>query len=108
MPALPDKTDPNNPIVDPGNAPASPVRGPGQNNWDITLMKKFPLKSETRSLQFRFEFYNAWNHTQYSGIDTFALFDDTAAGFPQVNSTFGQVTATRQPRVIQLSLRFDF
>lgn len=108
MPALPDKTDPNNPIIDPGNAPASPVRGPGQNNWDITLMKKFPLWSEARSLQFRFEFYNAFNHTQYAGIDTFAQFDDTAAGFPQTRSEFGQVTSTRQPRVIQLSIRFDF
>ncbi|MFB3921551.1 MAG: carboxypeptidase regulatory-like domain-containing protein [Terriglobia bacterium] len=108
MPAVPDLTDPNNPIVDPGNAPIFPVRGPGQNNWDITLMKKFPLKSETRSLQFRFEFYNAWNHTQFSSIDTFALFDDTTAGFPQVNNTFGQVTGSRQPRVIQLSVRLDF
>jgi hypothetical protein len=108
MPALPDKTDPNNPIVDPGNASVMPVRGPGQNNNDITIMKKFPLKSETRSLQFRLEMYNAFNHTQYSGIDTGATFDETTAGFPQVNSTFGQVVSTRQPRVIQLSLRFDF
>ena len=110
MPALPYETSPGSDewVIDPGNASVFPVRGPGPNNWDITLMKKFPLKSETRSLQFRFEFYNAWNHTQFSGMDTFALFDDTTAGFPQVNSTFGQVTSTRQPRVIQLSLRFDF
>jgi hypothetical protein len=95
-------------VVDPGNASVFPVRGPGQNNWNITLMKKFPLKSESRSLQFRAEFYNAFNHTQFSAIDTWANFDDTTAGFPQVNSTFGQVTSTRSPRVIQLSLRFDF
>jgi hypothetical protein len=71
-------------------------------------MKKFPLKSESRSLQFRAEFYNAFNHTQFSAIDTWANFDDTKAGFPQVNNTFGQVVGSRSPRVIQLSLRFDF
>jgi len=108
MPALPDKTDPNNPIVDPGNASVFPIRGPGQNNWDITLTKKFPLKSERRSFMFRAEFYNAFNHTQFSAIDTSATFDDTTAGSPQVNNTFGQVVATRQPRVIQPSIRFDF
>jgi hypothetical protein len=110
MPALPYETAPGSDqwVIDPGNAPVFPVRGPGQNNWDITLMKKFPLKSESRSLQFRFEFYNAWNHTQYSAIDTGATFDETTAGFPQVNNTFGQVVATRQPRVIQLSIRLDF
>lgn len=110
LPNLPYETSPgsNDWVIDPGNAPISPVRAPGQNNWDITLMKKFPLKSESRSLQFRFEFYNAFNHTQFSGIDTFAVFDDTTAGFPQVNSDFGHVTSTRQPRVIQLSIRFDF
>jgi hypothetical protein len=110
MPSLPYETSPGSDqwVVDPGNASVFPVRGPGQNNWDITLMKKFPLKSETRSLQFRFEFYNAFNHTQYASIDTFALFDETTAGFPQVNSDFGRVTSTRQPRVIQVSIRLDF
>jgi hypothetical protein len=110
MPALPFETSPGSDewVIDPGNAPVFPVRGPGQNNWDVTLTKKFPLWSESRSLQFRFEFYNAFNHTQYSAIDTFALFDETTAGFPQVNSQFGEVTATRQPRVIQISIRLDF
>ena len=110
LPNLPFETSPgsNEWVIDHGNAAASPLRGPGQDNWDITLMKKFPLKSESRSLQFRFEFYNAFNHTQYSGMETFAVFDDTSAGFPQVNSTFGQVTSSRTPRVIQLSIRFDF
>jgi len=127
VPIPPDETAcaAGNCVIDPGNAPIFPVRGPGQNNWDITLMKKFPLWSEARSLQFRFEFYNAWNHTQYSSIDTFAQFDCrkpdpndpnafpdvfivNCTGAPQVNNTFGQVTGSRQPRVIQLSIRFDF
>ena len=88
-----------------GNSPVYPIYGPGQNNWDITLMKKFPLWSEQRSLQFRGEFYNAFNHTQYDAVDTNAVFDPTGA---QINGEFGQVVATRSPRIIQLSLRLEF
>jgi hypothetical protein len=91
-----------------GNASLSPIRGPGQNNWDLTLVKKVPLKSEARSLQFRLEMYNAFNHTQYAAVDTAALFDTSTAGNPQVNGTFGQVVVTRSPRNIQLSVRLDF
>jgi hypothetical protein len=88
-----------------GNAPVYPIYFPGQNNWDITFMKKFPLWSDRRSLQFRAEFYNAFNHTQYDLLDNNAVFDPTGA---QINGEFGQVTATRFPRVIQFSLRLDF
>jgi hypothetical protein len=97
---------PNGTTVDSGNASVFPIRGPGQNNWDITLQKKFPLKSETRSLEFRAELYNAFNHTQFQAIDNNAVFDATTGA--QVNGEFGQVIATRQPRVIQLSVRLDF
>lgn len=88
-----------------GNSPVYPIYGPGQNNFDITFMKKFPLWSEQRSLQFRAEFYNAFNHTQYDAVDSNAVFDPTGA---QINGEFGQVIATRPPRIIQLSLRFEF
>ncbi len=88
-----------------GNAPVSPIYGPGQNNFDITLMKKFPLWSDKRSLEFRSEFYNAFNHTQYDAVDSGAVFNSSGA---QINGTFGQVIATRPPRVIQFSLRIEF
>ena len=88
-----------------GDAPISPVRGPGVNNWDLTLMKQFKLWNETSSLQFRSEFYNAWNHGQFAFMDTGAVFDPSGA---QVNSTFGQLTGNRAPRVIQFSLRLSF
>jgi len=89
----------------PGNAPVYPVYGPGQNNWDITLTKKFPLWSDKRFLTFRSEFYNAFNHTQYDYVDNNAVFDPTGA---QINGQFGQVIATRPSRVIQFALRLDF
>jgi hypothetical protein len=88
-----------------GNAPVYPIYFPGQNNWDITFMKKFPLWSDKRTLQFRSEFYNAFNHTQFAAVDNNAVFDPTGA---QINGEFGQVVATRPPRVIQFALRFDF
>ena len=49
--------------------------------------------------------YNAFNHTQWSGVDSTARFD--AAG-NRVNAQFGQVTSARDARVIQMSLRFSF
>jgi hypothetical protein len=88
-----------------GNAPKDVFRLPGVNNWDVTLLKRFPLGSEQRSLQFRWEMYNAFNHTQYFGIDTTARFDPAGN---QVSQLFGQVTSTRLPRIMQFGLHFYF
>jgi hypothetical protein len=90
---------------DPGNAPLAFVRNPGINNWDLTVFKNFPLKSEKRSLQFRWEFYNFFNHTQFSTMNTTATFDALGR---QVNTQFGQATAARTPRLMQVSLRLRF
>lgn len=90
---------------DPGNAAKVVVRNPGVNNWDLAVAKRFPVAGEGRYFQLRWEAYNAFNHTQYSSINTSARFDPTGA---QVNPLFGQVTATRSPRVMQGSLRFTF
>ncbi len=89
-----------------GNASVYPFYGPGQCNIDGTIMRRFPLGSEQRALEFRTEFYNAFNHTQFQAINNNATFDPTTG--EQVNATFGQVVATRAPRVIQFSLRFEF
>jgi hypothetical protein len=88
-----------------GNAPKDVYRGPGINSWDISVFKNFPLGSESRILQFRSEFYNMFNHTQFSSVDSTARFD--AAG-NQVNTRLGQVTGARSARVIQFALSFKF
>ena len=88
-----------------GNAGIGILRQPGINNWDLSVSKRIPVGSEQRYLQFRSEFYNTWNHTQFSNVDSTARFD--AAG-RQINANFGAFTATREPRKIQLSLRFMF
>lgn len=87
-----------------GNAARTIIRGPGTENWDLSVFKNFPIREPMR-LQFRAEFYNAFNHTQFSGLDTGARFDPAGT---QVNPTLGQFTASRPPRQIQLALRFTF
>jgi hypothetical protein len=79
-----------------GSAGRSLVRGPGINNWDLSFSKKTALR-ENLSLQFRAEFFNLLNHTQYSGVGT-------TFG----SGTFGQVTSTRDPRITQFGLRLMF
>jgi hypothetical protein len=87
-----------------GNAAKYFLRGPGIDNWDISLLKNFPIYESMRA-QFRMEMYNAFNHTQFSSMDTTARFD--AAG-NQINTTLSQFTAARNPRTIQMSLRLYF
>jgi hypothetical protein len=74
---------------------------PGRNNWNISLAKSFrgiPIGTrEGAQIQFRAEFFNAFNHTQFSSVDT-----NYASG------NFGKVTGTNDARRIQFGLRFVF
>jgi hypothetical protein len=87
-----------------GSAARDVFRGPGQNQWDLSVFKRFVVR-EKASLELRGEFYNAFNHAQWSSINTSAQFNPAGQ---QVNSLFGTATADRGPRVIQLSLRAAF
>ena len=69
------------------------------------MFKNFPIGSENRKLQFRWEIYNLFNHTQYNAVNNVARFDPQGN---QVNTAFGQVTSARQERRMQGSLRFTF
>jgi hypothetical protein len=88
-----------------GNAGVGVLHGPGANNWDIAVSKRFPLFSEGRYFQFRTEMFNAWNHTQFSGYFTGTRFDTTGR---QTDPNFGAYSSARPPRTIQLSLRVNF
>ena len=88
-----------------GNAAGGLLRGPGLNNWDMALTKKFPLKSEARYFTFRGEFFNTWNHASFSGVNSTASFNLQGL---QTNALFGSYTSDIAPRVIQFSLRLDF
>ncbi len=92
-------------------------RGPGINNWNLSLFKNFPLgQQRAPRLQLRLEAYNVLNHTQFGsfnlnsgtggqGIDNTLRFD--AAG-NQINTSFGYATQARNARIIQGSVRFSF
>lgn len=79
-----------------GNAGRNILIGPGTFNIDFSAHKVFAL-GERLKLQFRAEFFNFLNHPQFNNPDT-TLSD----------STFGQITSARDPRIIQGALKLVF
>lgn len=79
-----------------GNLGRNTLRGPGVNNLDFALFKNFSVGSGVR-LQFRFESFNFFNHTQFNGVSTNIA-----------SSNFGVVTSTRAARINQLGLKIIF
>ena len=90
---------------DAGNAARDIYRGPGLIVSDLTLFKNIPVR-EKRALQLRWEVYNMFNHTNFSSVDNTARFNP--ANGAQTNATFGKATAARNPRLMQVSVRFSF
>jgi hypothetical protein len=88
-----------------GNAAGGLLRGPGINNWDLAISKRFPLGKESRNLTFRSELFNAFNHTQFSGVNSTASFNPAGV---QTNALFGSYSSSRAPRIVQFSLRLAF
>jgi hypothetical protein len=81
-----------------GNAGRNSVRGPGLQNWDISILKNFHF-TERWYLQFRSEFFNAFNHANFSNPN--ANTDDPVHG--------GQITSTStDARIIQFGLKLYF
>ncbi|MFZ0942228.1 MAG: hypothetical protein WB523_23755 [Candidatus Sulfotelmatobacter sp.] len=73
--------------------------GPGISNFDLALQKELRL-SESKSLQFRLETFNVFNHTQFYG---------PAAVNGNISSAdFGQVVSAAPPRLLQLAAKFLF
>jgi hypothetical protein len=56
------------PLGTDGNSGLGDCYGPGENNWDIALHKDFKI-SERLNVQFRLEFFNAFNKTQFEGVN---------------------------------------
>src|SRR5262249_2725470 len=48
-----------------GNSGVGIIMGPGQHNWDISLIKHTKI-TEKLNTEFRAEFYNVWNHSQFN------------------------------------------
>lgn len=80
-----------------GNANRRFFHGPGLNNFDMALMKNFAI-TESKTLQFRAEAFNIFNHAQFQN----------PAGNVNNSGGFGLVTAANAPRILQMALKFTF
>jgi hypothetical protein len=70
--------------------------GPGVQNWDLASIKNLKLGEHVK-FQLRGEYFNAFNHTNFSGVDS------------SINDTkFGQVISAHVPRRIQIGAKLNF
>ncbi len=86
-----------------GNSGRDILRGPGFQNWDVTLMKNFSVK-EALHFQFRAESFNVFNHTNFTSLNTTVAFD--GSGNP--TSGFGAVNAAGPGRTLEFALKMTF
>jgi hypothetical protein len=92
-----------------GNAGRNSILGPGLQIWDFSVFKTFQISERTR-LEFRTEFFNIPNHTNFllskSGpqqSNNSTVFDSSGS-----NPSYGFLTAARPPRQIQFALKLSF
>jgi len=74
--------------------------GPGFANWDLDAFKRITIR-ESQRVEFRAQFLNAFNHTQFDAIGSSGL---ASIGSPN----FGRISSTLPPRIIQFSARYSF
>ncbi|PYV11569.1 MAG: hypothetical protein DMG23_03965 [Acidobacteria bacterium] len=86
-----------------GDSGRNVVWGAGRNQWDFSLFKNFtgiPLHgTEGGTVQFRAEFFNSFNHTQFSSYFT---------SFGAPSTGFGGANGAHDARVIELGLKLMF
>jgi hypothetical protein len=90
-----------------GTAPVVPFRLPGRQQWDFSVSKNLSLTATAR-LQFRADFVNAFNHTQFLDVSTVCVGETTCGPEPGWGKDFGAVTSARPPRQIQLGVRLTW
>lgn len=82
-----------------GNSGLGTIQGPGQNNTDLSLAKDFKI-FESLTANLRADAFNAFNHTQWNGVQT--------SGPNPSGVAFGQATGAREARITQVSLKLSF
>lgn len=80
-----------------GSAPRTICCGPGLNNWDVSVQKQFRI-SEDKRFEFRWDIFNAANHTRFFNPD----------GNVTDGVDFGRVRGADAPRLMQVALKFIF
>ena len=98
-----------------GNAGRNYFHGPGVNNFDWALHKVTNLHGEKAQLELRFEFYNLWNHTQFTTTPGGAgSFKGSVSGnffssnFGRSTNAYGAFYPNGGPRIIQLGAKIIF
>ena len=90
-----------------GNIGVGAVRGAAQNNFDIAVLKSTRL-TERFGLDFRAEFFNAFNKPQFANPNNLNAGAAVSGTFIP-DPTFGQILATSvNPRLIQFALKLNF
>jgi hypothetical protein len=80
-----------------GNIVKGSFTGPRFQSWDVSMMRNFPIREATQ-FQFRAEFFNVLNHTNFGD-----------PGNAQTNAgAFGRILTANDPRIGQLSLKLMF
>jgi hypothetical protein len=103
------------PGTDFGNVGRNVLRGPRQTNVDFSIIKRFPLR-EARSLEFRTEFFNLFNHVNFANPISNLNAVTSSGGSIDPNTgritnpgDFGRIIATsNNPRLVQLALKLNF
>ena len=87
-----------------GNTNKNEVKGPGRDSWQFALRKDFHFTERT-GFQFQASAFNAFNHTQFTGINSGVLTGNSANPY---SATSGEVNGTADPRVFQLGAKAYF
>lgn len=99
----------NAPATDYGNSAVGIETGPGQFNWDISIVKNTQITERVR-MQFRSDFYNAFNHPQFAppqGTNFGSVGFENVGNFGVGNGNLISATSVN-PRLIQFGLHFTF
>jgi hypothetical protein len=91
----------DNVLGTPGTARRRFFYGPGMSNYDMALLKNVRL-TESKSLQFRMEAFNVFNHTEFFGPQA------VDGNIANLGATFGQVISAQPPRLVQFAAKFLF
>jgi len=86
-----------------GNLARNTLTGPGVNQWDLALLKTFPI-NENHKISFRAEFFNAFNRPHFGNPAT----NISSSSFGRITSPMNRDIGTGTPRQIQFMLRYAF
>jgi hypothetical protein len=104
-----------------GNAGKDMIVGPSRVNFTTSLYKSFAIYGTAR-VELRFESFNTFNHTQFNSVSTGMSCANAPSGLAYAgqqtgtpgtgacvaSGSYGQLTATQDPRNLELGAKFIF